>query len=100
MTSSEQCAFTRPTPSIIASDEGWQVKLLGVSSVLYSESGRSMKIESELLGMPAGLALYTHSIQHWLPPHEGEPVDEKEKARIVENIRQAYRFDGCDIHVY
>jgi hypothetical protein len=53
-----------------------------------------MEIESELLGMPAGLALYTHSIQHWLPPHEVEPVDEKDKARIVENIT------ASDIHVY
>lgn len=100
MTSSESSMFTRPTPSTIASDEGWQVKLLGISSVLYAEPGRSIAIDSELIGMPAGLALYTHSIQRWMPPNEGEPIDDTDKARIVNNIRRAYRFIGWDIHVY
>lgn len=92
--------FTKSSPNTIVSDEGWQVKLLGRSGILYSESARSMKIDSEVLSGTAGLAVYSYSIQRWLPPNEQDALDDADKTRIIDNLRRAFHFEGFEINVY
>ncbi|MDR1190056.1 MAG: immunity 74 family protein [Verrucomicrobiales bacterium] len=58
-----------------------------------------MKIDSEVLQGPSGLIVYTDSIVKWQPPHEGDEVDEACRKRIVENIKDAFRFRGLEIQM-
>jgi hypothetical protein len=86
-------------PNTILSDDGWIVEVLGRTGLLYSELDRAMKVDSEVLAGPAGMVVYSRSIRQWLPPYEHEAVDDGVKARIIENIRMAFKFDGFDIDI-
>jgi hypothetical protein len=54
---------------------------------------------SEMLNGPAGMGIWKNSIEQWDPPHENEPVTDADRARVVENIREAFRFQGFEIDV-
>jgi hypothetical protein len=92
--------FTKIGPNTVSSDEGWQVEVLGRTGIRYTENGRAMKIDSEVLAGPAGMAIYSASIRSWLPPHQGEPVDEITRTRIIENVRRAFEFEGFSIDIF
>lgn len=91
--------FRTPHPNITQSDSGFSVEVLGRTGLKYTELQRSMMLDSELLAGPEVLVLYTYSIEKWLPPHDAEPLDQNDKDRIVENIREAFRFRGWEIAV-
>ena len=91
--------FTIPRNNVIEGDEGFSVEVLGRTGLLYTEGARSLQIDSEILAGPHGLVLYTNSIGGWVPPHDGEVVDEAQRAVIVDNIRRAFLFDGYEIEV-
>jgi hypothetical protein len=88
--------FREPRVNVIESDEGFAVEVLGRTGLRYSEGSRSVKVDSEVVMGPAGLALYKSSIRAWA---DGGDIDEPERARIVENIRRAFAFKGYDITV-
>jgi len=92
--------LTKTSPSTIVSDEGWQVEVLGRAGIRYTEAGKQMRIDSEVLAGPAGMAVYSSSIRTWLPPHENEGICDSDRARIVENVRRAFKIEGFDIHVF
>ena len=54
-----------------------------------------MHIDSELLAT-RGIMLYQSSVKRWDPPHE-EPVDDKSRNRIIENIRQIFESKGYEV---
>ena len=91
--------FTIPRNNVIESDEGFSVEVLGRTGLLYTEGARRLQIDSEMLTGPHGLGIYTDSIVSWMPPHNGEVIDEAHRAAIVENIRRAFLFDGYEIDV-
>jgi hypothetical protein len=91
--------FKIPRANVIESDHGFSVEVLGRTGLRYIEQNKSMKVDSEVLAGPSGLVLYTDSIKRWDAPHEKEPVNEKMKQRITENIREAFRFRGLEIQV-
>jgi len=91
--------FKIPKVNVIESDEGFSVEVLGRTGVRYSEGGRTLRVDSEVLAGPAGLVIYTASITQWNPPHESEAVDESKRQVIVDNIRRAFRFRGLEIEV-
>jgi hypothetical protein len=93
--------FSIPRVNVIESDSGFSVEVLPgrAGGVLYIENGRSLIIDSELLIGPVGLGIWSSSIRAWEPPHSTELIDEATKAKIIENIRAAFRFRGSEIQV-
>ncbi|KPL89279.1 Imm74 family immunity protein [Ardenticatena maritima] len=90
--------FTIPRPNVIQSSEGFTVEVVGRSRILYTEPGKKLFIDAELLAGPSGLVIYTDSINTWDAP-TGEKITEEEKHRIIENIRKAFRFRGIEIEM-
>ncbi len=91
--------FTIPRTNVIESDEGFTVEVLGRTGLLHTQSGKSLRVYSEILTGPHGLVLYTDSISRWMPPYAGEIIDDHECAAIIENIRRAFLFQGYEIEV-
>ena len=91
--------FFEPRVNVIASDAGFSVEVLGRTGLRYEEGGRSMKVDSEVLAGPHSLVVYADTITNWDPPFEGARIDDVERARIVENMKAAFRFRGIEIEV-
>lgn len=91
--------FHIPRSNLIQSGSGFSVEVLGRTGLLYSEGPRTMKIDSEVLQGPSGLIVYTDSIVKWQSPHEGDEVDDACRNKIVENIKEGFRFRGLEIQV-
>lgn len=91
--------ITKTDLNVVTSDEGWSVRVLGRTGIEYTEGERKMRIDSEVLAGPAGMAVYSSSIRAWLPPNEAENVDEAARARIIQNLRRSFKFEGFDIDV-
>jgi hypothetical protein len=92
--------FSTPRNSVIESDRGFSVEVLGRTGLRYVEGERSLHIDSEVLAGPSGVAVYSASIRNWSPPNTDEPIDGETKARIIENLRAAFRLRGFEIDVF
>ena len=64
----------------------------------YVEGDRSMFVDSEVLAKPGAMALWGETIKRWDPPHDAE-VGSDDRARIIENIRQAFESQGYELQV-
>jgi len=91
--------FSIPRPNVIESTESFAVEVLGRTGLLYSEAGKSLRMDSEVLAGPSGMVVYTDSINYWDPPHHIEPFSDIERQRVIENIRAAFKFRGYDIQI-
>ena len=91
--------FFIPRVNVIESDTGFSVEVLGRTGLRYAEGGRAVTAEAELLSGPHGLSLHANTIACWDPPFNTEVIDDAERARIVDNIRAAFRFRGIEIEV-
>jgi hypothetical protein len=91
--------FTTPKPNLYVSSDGFSVEVLGRTGLCYREGEKKMFVDSEVLAGPAGMGVYKTSIEKWDSPHEMQPVTEADRDRIVENIRNAFRFQGFEIDV-
>ncbi len=91
--------FTLSDTNTVTSDEGFSVTVLGRTGLLYVEGNRVLRIDSEVLAGPAGMAVYSRSIRAWDAPHDGTPIDDAMRARVLENVRAAFKFWGNDIDV-
>jgi hypothetical protein len=89
--------FKSTKRNVIESDEGFSVEVLGRTGLLYTEGARKLRVDSELLAGPPGLAIYRSSIRAWEPPHQNDPLDESRRAAILDNIRRALEFEGVEI---
>ena len=65
----------------------------------YSESGRQMFVDSEVVTGPSGMAVYKDTMQKWDPPYDNVPVSDSDRDRILNNIRDAFRSQGFEIDV-
>ena len=90
--------FTRGL-NVVASDEGFSVKVMGRVGLRYEEGPRRLFVDSELLAGPAGIGVNGTSIKHWDPPHADELIDPHRRLVILDNIRRAFRFQGFDISI-
>lgn len=90
--------FSIPRTSVIKSDGGFSVEVLGPTGLRYVEPGRTLWLDSEILAGPAGLILYSGNMKL-----EGSAkmmtLDALDRNRIVENVRVAFRFWGFEIQV-
>ena len=92
--------FFVPRVNVIASDEGFSVEVLGRTGLRYVEGNKAMRVGSEVLAAPAGIAVHPASITRWDPPHSDDVIDDATRERIVENIRRAFGFSGTEIEVW
>jgi hypothetical protein len=91
--------FTSTRPNLYESSDGFSVEVLGPTGLCYREGDRKMFVDSEVVAGPSGLAIYRGSIERWDAPHEAHIVSAVERERIANNIREAFRFFGFEIHV-
>lgn len=91
--------FSIPRPNVIESTDGFSVEALGRTGLRYSEAGKTLKIDSEVLAGPSGMVVYTDSINHWEEPHHVEPFSDADRQRVIENVKAAFRFRGYDIEI-
>jgi hypothetical protein len=91
--------FVSPRANLIESSDGFSVEVLGRTGLRYSEVGRDMFIDSEMLLAPSGMLVYKGTIQKWDPPNEDVAVSESDRERILGNIKEAFRFQGFEIAV-
>lgn len=90
--------FSIPRTNVIESDDGFSVEVLGPTGLRYTERGRVLRLDSEMLAGPAGLILYSNNMKA-----EGSDdflsLDAADRFQIVENVRAAFRFRGFEIQV-
>jgi immunity protein 74 of polymorphic toxin system len=91
--------FTSPRTNVIASDEGFTVEVLGRTGIQYSEGQRSMFVDSEVLSVGHGIAVFKDSIKAWPSPQGEQPIDEIERQRILDNIRRAIAFQDEPVEI-
>ena len=91
--------FSSSRPNLYESDEGFSVEVLGRTGLLYKEGSKSMFIDSEILMGPSGLAVLKDSITAWKAPDEHETIDADKRAKIVDNIRRAFKWQGFDVEI-
>ncbi|RBP45061.1 immunity protein 74 of polymorphic toxin system [Roseimicrobium gellanilyticum] len=89
--------FSSPRPNLYKSTEGFSVEVLGRTGILYSEAGRTLRIDSEVLSGASGMVVYKDSINHWQAPHHIKPFSLADRERVIENVRAAFKFQGYDI---
>ena len=87
--------FKRTGPNIIENDEGISVEVLGRVGMRYTEAGRFINVDSEVMATPE-IAIYTASIRNW---SDGDIIDNATRDRIIQNIREAIQSQGEDIAV-
>ena len=58
-----------------------------------------MFVDSEVLTGPCGMAVYKDTIRKWDSPNDSVPVTDSDRDRILNNIREAFRFQGFEMDV-
>ena len=67
--------------------DSFKLKIKGRAGLIYSESGKVLKIDSEMLTGPEyDMVVYASSISHWEHPHDSELLSDPEKQRVKINI--------------
>lgn len=89
--------FTVLRPNVVYSDEGFSVEIFLPSGLLYTEGLRHLHVNSEVIGMPTGLAIYKNSIKSWAPPNDSEVIDEAKREAIIDNISRVLRYLKLDV---
>jgi hypothetical protein len=85
-------------PNLVEMSAGYSVEVLGRTGLRYVEGERTMLVDSEVVGGPA-IAMYAASMKRWEPPHDSEPLDDRERTRIIENIQRACDSKGWTLRV-
>jgi hypothetical protein len=88
--------FFEPEPNVIQSSAGFSVRVLGRTGLEYSERGRSVWLDSEVLATPRAIAISTASAKVWMDPDRPEALSDSERARVATNIERAFRACGYE----
>jgi hypothetical protein len=92
------CRMTRA--NLIESDEGFSVELVELSKLVYREGDKQVTLTVEHLVGPAVFVVYLGGwTDRWDPPFDTTTISYDEWRRIGNNIRDAYRSQGCEIEV-
>lgn len=78
----------------IRSDEGFEVMLIGRSTVRYREAGRSADVGGELL--TDGFALEPATLRFW---NDGTPIEAAQKHEIIQRITAAVQSQGMTVDI-
>jgi len=90
-------SFTEPEPNVIASSEGFTVRVLGRTGMRYAEGDRTLWIDSEVLAAPHGIVMYPESMKYWEP--SGDAVAPEDRTRVVSNTQRAFAACGHELEV-
>jgi hypothetical protein len=90
--------FSEPEPNVIESTSGYSVKVLGRTGMRYTEGGRSVWIDSEVLAKPKAIVMSKNSIKFWEGLEPGK-VSGEDMDRIVHNIERAFAARGYELQV-
>ncbi len=82
-------------PNVIENAEGVSVETLGRVGIRYTEEGKSVEVNAEVLATPE-IVVYSASIGKW---SDGSDIDDTTRSRIIQNIRDAVKSQGEDIVV-
>jgi len=88
--------FERSRPNVIESDEGFSVRVLPRTGLIYMRGGKQVFVDSEILADDYGMVVIASRISHW---DSGEPIDEQSRLAIVEDIARALHWDGNELDV-
>jgi immunity protein 74 of polymorphic toxin system len=86
--------FSEPKVNLIESDAGFSVEVLGRTGLRYTERGRTVYVDSEVMATPGAMLAYRNSMKRWSPPHESDALDDSDRDRIMGNIRRAFESQG------
>ncbi len=89
--------FFVPRPNVYQCSDGYVVEIVGRTGMRYTEGGRTMFVDSEILAPPAGVAIYQDTIARWEPPHATEALGPDECLRIRDNIVAALQSQGIAV---
>ena len=70
--------------------------MLGRIGLEYTERGRAVWLESEVLAKPRAIAIYPGSAKVWMHPEQPEPLSDADRARVAANIERAFRACGYE----
>lgn len=92
---------TEQRTNLLVSDEGFSVEVRRPDGIEYREGGKSLLVDCEFYVAESkiSLVLYPSSTMRWDPPNSASPLTEVTKAKIISNIRSAFRFWGYEIEV-
>jgi hypothetical protein len=64
------------------------LQLHGRAGMTYSEGGRSVNVDSEILCDEFTYTFDPNSIQKWNPPYDHQPLTDEDRERIAKNIKK------------
>jgi hypothetical protein len=93
--------FSVPRVNVIESSEGFAVEVLGRTGLRYTEIGRDLFVDSEVLATGFGILVIANSIRDWgSPPRDHNDLAPPERVRIIENIQRAFASRGESVEVH
>lgn len=73
-------------------DDSTSMHPLGRDLFLYREGERTLHVVAELMASgPPDRVIYADSIDCWLPPFDGDVIDQEARERILEKIARFFR---------
>lgn len=92
--------FWKSSGNVIESTEGFSVLLSGRTGLKYIEGDHVLSIDAEMLLSDSPFAIVSISkIQQWDSPYSHQLIDDRERERITNNVRAAFRSQDKDIDV-
>jgi len=92
--------FRVPKVNVIESSKGFTVEVLGRTGLRYTEVGRDLFVDSEVLAADFGLLVIANSIQNWgSPPRSSSTMEGADRVRIIENIQRAFASQGQNVEI-
>jgi hypothetical protein len=86
--------FKIPRVNVIESDDGFSIEVLGMTGLKYTQNGKSLRINSEILRGHPDIMIDTKSLVKW---ETGEIIDVQLKKQIVDNLNRAFKFRGIEV---
>jgi hypothetical protein len=90
--------FSEPEANVIQSSQGFSVRVLGRTGLRYTEGGRAIWVDSEVLAKPGAIAFAVASIRFWEGDDPSE-VSNRDRVRVADNIARALRACGYEVEV-
>jgi hypothetical protein len=91
--------FNRLTGRQLDIDDSRRLLRLGRDEYKYCDGNRALILQIEMLTGKPDRLLYSSTIKQWLPPHESEPIDSKQRFEIAERIRRGLVKAGYTVEI-
>lgn len=75
-------------------------KTVDRSRILYKDGRKKMYISFEWVTPNGATRVDTYSVKRWEIPYDQEKIDEKEKYKILSNIKEIFEKKGLTVEFY